>query len=249
MRGRRMARKRKDKNLPEEKKAIIELLNQVKTGAVPPIEAHAIWDEIYSYKEQYMKNISSQSWNSFIGGVFENLVYYILKNYISQLNQKKGFKNISLFTENEIDKNDFLHQKLSIRYGPKERILPDTDLAIVDFYPFDQDKSKIVAIISCKTSLRERIAQACYWKLKLLSSDATKNVRVFLATADNDNDFILKQDGQRSRDRIIAEYELDGVYILRGDFKHEWESEKVKHYEKIFDDMVQIFKRIKKPSP
>lgn len=132
---------------------------------------------------------------------------------------------------------------------PKERILPDTDMAIVDFCPFDQGKSEIVAIISCKTSLRERIAQACYWKLKLLSSDATKNVRVFLATADNDDDFILKQDGQKSRDRIIAEYELDGVYILRGDFKHEWESKKVKHYEKIFDDLIQIFKGIKKPSP
>jgi len=244
-----MQHKNKDKKLPEEKKAIIDLLNQVKSGAAIPREVHVIWDKIYSYKESYMKNISSQSWNAFIGNVFEDLVYYVLKNYISQLSQKKGFKNISLFTESEIDKNDFLHQKLSIKYGPKERILPDTDMAIVDFYPFDQGKSEIVAIISCKTSLRERIAQACYWKLKLLSSDATKNVRVFLATSDNDDDFILKHDGQKSRDRVIAEYELDGVYILRGDFKQEWESEKVKHYEKIFDDMVQIFKRIKKPSP
>jgi hypothetical protein len=248
MRGRRMARKRKVEDLPEEKRAIIELLNQVKTSAVSPTEIHVIWDKIYGYKEAYIKNISSQSWNSFIGNVFEDLVYYVLKHYISQLNLKKGFENISLFTESEIDKNDFLHQKLSIKYGPKERILPDTDMALVDFYPFDQGRSEIVAIISCKTSLRERIAQACYWKLKLLSSDATKQVRVFLATSDNDEDFALKQNGQRSRDRIIAEWELDGVYILRGDFKHEWESDKVKHYEKIFDDIVQIFKRVKKPS-
>jgi type II restriction enzyme len=246
MRGRRMTKKRRIENLPEEKRAIIELLNQVKTGAVSPTEIHSVWDKIYSYKETYMKKISSQSWNSFIGGIFEDLVYYVLKNYISQLNQKKGFENISLFTEGEIDRNDFLHQKLSIRYGPKERVLPDTDMAIVDFYPFDQGRSEIVAIISCKTSLRERIAQACYWKLKLVSSDATKQVRVFLATSDNDEDFVLKQNGQRSRDRIIAEWELDGIYILRGDFKHEWESDKVKHYGKIFDDIVQIFKRIKK---
>ena len=230
----------------EEKNAILELLNQVKIGKVKPTEAHEVWDKIYSYKESYMKNISSQSWNSFIGGVFENLVYYLLKNYISQLSKTPEFKNIALFTEDEIDANDYLHQKLSIRYGKKERVLPDTDMAIVDFYPFDQRKSEIVGIISCKTSLRERIAQACYWKLKLLSSDATKNVRVFLATADNDDDFVLKQDGHRSRDRIIAEYELDGVYILRGDFRHEWESDKVKHYEKIFNDLIQIFKKIRK---
>jgi type II restriction enzyme len=241
--------KTKNRKTCKEKIAILELLEQVRTGKVKPADCHAVWTEMYGYKEAYMKNISSQSWDSFIGGVFENLIYCILKNYISELSKTTEFRNIALFTEAQIDANDYLHQKLSIRYGKKERVLPDTDMAIVDFYPFDQQKSRIVGIISCKTSLRERIAQACYWKLKLLSSDATKNVRVFLATADNDDEFALKEDGQRSRDRIIAEYELDGVYILRGDFKHEWESKKVKQYEKIFEDMVQILKRIKKPSP
>ena len=230
----------------EEKEAILELLDKIKNGEVEPTEAHTVWDKMYSYKESYIKSINSQSWNSFIGSVFEDLVYYILKNYISQLSQQEEFKNITLFNEDEIDGNDYLHQKLSIKYGKKERILPDTDMAIVDFYPFEQHKSEIVAIISCKTSLRERIAQACYWKLKLVSSDATRNVRVFLATSDNDEDFVLKQNRERSRDRIIAEYELDGVYILRGDFKQEWESNKVKHYEKIFTDLIQILRKISK---
>ena len=85
-----------------------------------------------------------------------------------QVSKKPEFANISLFTEDEIIANDFLHQKLSIRYGKKRGYLPDVDMAIVDYYPFDQAKSVIVAIISCKTSLRERIAQACYWKLKLI---------------------------------------------------------------------------------
>jgi type II restriction enzyme len=232
----------------EEKEAILMLLDRVKTGEVKPTEAHTVWDKMYGYKESYIRSINSQSWNSFIGGVFEDLVYYVLKNYISQLSRQEEFKNISLFTEDEIHANDYLHQKLSIRYGKKERILPDTDMAIVDFYPFEQQKSEIVAIISCKTSLRERIAQACYWKLKLVSSDATKNVRVFLATADNDEDFVLRPNKGRSRDRIIAEYELDGVYILRGDFKNEWESDKVKHYERIFEDMIRIFRNLRKRS-
>jgi type II restriction enzyme len=247
MRGRRMARTRKnEETLPKEKKAILELLDQIRTGEVSPNEAHLIWDKIYSYKETYIRNINSQSWNAFIGNVFEDLIYHILKNYIVQLSQQKEFSNISLFTEDEINANDYLHQKLSIRYGPKERVLPDADMAIVDYYPFDPGKSEIVAIISCKTSLRERIAQACYWKLKLRDSDATSHIRVFLATSDNDEDFVLKQNGQRSRDRIIAEWELDGIYILRGDFKDAWESRKVKHYQKIFDDMIQIFKNIRK---
>jgi type II restriction enzyme len=91
-----------------------------------------------------------------------------------------------------------------------------------------------------------RIAQACYWKLKLLSSDSTKHIRVFLATSDNDKDFDLDDNGAKSRDRIIAEYELDGVYILKGDFRHEWESQKIKHYERIFEDLVKIFQQIRK---
>jgi len=67
-----------------------------------------------------------------------------------------------------------------------------------------------------------------------------------LATSDNDDDFSLNEKGEKSGARIIAEYELGRIYILRGDFKHKWESSKVKHYEQIFDDLVTIFKRIKK---
>lgn len=69
-------------------------------------------------------------------------------------------------------------------------------------------------------------------------------MRFFLGTSDYDRDFVLKKNGEKSRDRIIAEWELDGVYILRGDFKHEWESNKVKQYEQIFNDLVDIFKEI-----
>jgi len=45
----------------------------------------------------------------------------------------------------------------------------------------------------------------------------------------------------KCRDRIIAEHELDGVYILREDFREEWESAKVKRYERMFDDLNRIF--------
>ena len=94
---------------------------------------------------------------------------------------------------------------------------------------------------------RERIAQACYWKLKLVSSESQKGIRVFLATADHDDDFSLGNNGERfngrSRDRIISEYELDGVYILREDFSKDWESVKVKRFEHIFDDIIEIMKK------
>lgn len=74
-----------------------------------------------------------------------------------------------------------------------------------------------------------------------------RDTRVFLATTDNDEDFFLREKTNRyagkSRNRIIAEYELDGVYILREDFKKEWESSKIKRYESIFEDIVNILKK------
>jgi type II restriction enzyme len=239
-------RNNKGKELSEEKKTILDLLYTVKSGKIPLTEAHVIWEKMTSYRSQYYKRHGSQSWNSFMGGIFEELIFWILKTYVSQVSKKEEFKHLSVLTDSELKKNDYLFKKISVRYGEDQTVLPDTDMAIVDFDSFDPWASEVIAIISCKTSLRERIAQACYWKLKLLSSDTTKNVRVFLATSDNDKDFILKKNGKKSRDRIIAEYELDGIYILRGDFKHEWESSRVKQYEKIFEDLGQIFKGIKR---
>jgi hypothetical protein len=37
---------------------------------------------------------------------------------------------------------------------------------------------------------------------------------------------------------------LDGTYILRGAFRDEWESDKVKWYGRIFDDLSKIFRKI-----
>ena len=69
--------------------------------------------------------------------------------------------------------------------------------------------------------------------------------QVYLVTTDNDEDFFLnrrrreKYNG-KSRNRIISEYELDGIYILREDFSEEMESEKVKRYENS-NDLKRIF--------
>ena len=237
--------KKNKRDISDEKKAILELLNQVKRGEVQPLEAHVVWDKMNGYKEKYLTHDNISSWNSFIGRIFEKLVYYILKTYVCGISKEAQFRNLCVFSQSELKGNDYLFKKLSIKYG-EEAVLPDTDMAIVDCNFSNQWLSEIVAIISCKTSLRERIAQACYWKLKLVASDTTKHVRVFLATSDNDRDFVLKKNGEKSRDRIIAEWELDGVYILRGDFKHEWESKRVKQYEQIFNDLVQVFKGLKK---
>ena len=174
----------------------------------------------------------------------------ILKGYISSLKKRdKSFRNFEVFSQSEVASNDIIARKLAVKYG-NYFLLPDIDMAIVNYVFEEPWKSEVLAIISCKTSLREGIAQACYWKLKLLSSNVTKGVRVFLATADHDENFFVKEGKERydgmHRNRVIAEYELDGIYILREDFPKEWESDKVKRYERIFDDLIEIFKNARK---
>jgi type II restriction enzyme len=238
------------------KQKVQKIIQQIEGGQIDPIKG---WDEIKSLKEEYVLNLNEhhpnlrsaeQSWHSFIGNKFERIVRSTIRAYINKTKaEDESLKGLSALTTSEIKKkkNEIIFRKLSIRYG-EYLLLPDTDLSIVDFnseHPWD---STILAIISCKTSLRERIAQACYWKLKLISSDVTKNIKVFLATVDNDKDFIIdltkmdRFDG-KSRNRIIAEYELDGVYILRENFKDEWESNKIKRYERIFHDLLEMFKK------
>jgi len=229
-------------------KAIEEMLSKVQSGEIPLNQAHEVWKKISQYKDDYVNQINEQSWHTYAGNAFQRLVFNILQKYISDHSNSDEFKNISVLSQSQLEGNDYLYKKLSVRYG-KISILPDTDMAIVEHDFSNPWNSEIIAIISCKTSLRERIAQACYWKLKLWSSPTTKNVQVYLATTDNDKNFELKKKGYyegKTRNRIIAEWELDGIYILRGDFKRECESEKVKQYDKIFNDLMDLFKKLKK---
>jgi len=245
--------KGRKKMVNDPRKKIDTLLTHIKTGKVEPDKA---WGSIHELKDEYIeilgkiypnKNLE-QSWHTFIGRKFQDVIYSIIKGYLRKLkSQDPEFKNFDVLKENEIKKNDIIFRKLAVKYG-EYLLLPDTDMAIVKFADLDPWNSEIIAIISCKTSLRERIAQACYWKLKLVSSDVTKNIKVFLATADNDEDFVIKSRRResfngKSRDRIISEYELDGVYILRENFSEEWESNRVKRYEKLFEDLLNLFKK------
>ncbi len=77
-----------------------------------------------------------------------------------------------------------------------------------------------------------------YWKLKLVESEITKNIKVFPATPDKDNE-ISKIETVKGikKMRIILEYELDGIYILKSNFDR---TEKVKDFKEIFRDIEKL---------
>jgi hypothetical protein len=232
--------------MEDPKQTILNLIADIEKGTLPPDKA---WDQIRKLKEKYVEQLEQQSWNSFIGHRFQSVIHLVLKAYVKKLKaQRQDFKGLDVLTEAEAKHNEVIFRKLAVRYGDF-LLLPDVDSTIVWIDPVQKWESKILAIISCKTSLRERIAQACYWKLKLVDSDVQKGIRVFLATADNDNDFDVGDDqkrfGGKSRDRIISEHELDGIYILKENFSTDWESPIVKRFDRIFEDIIAIIKQAK----
>jgi type II restriction enzyme len=49
----------------------------------------------------------------------------------------------------------------------------------VDIIIFDPADSSVLAVVSVKVTLRERIAQTGYWKVKLSNAPVTKDIKVY----------------------------------------------------------------------
>ena len=141
------------------KQEIQEIIDQIIEGKVDP---GAGWANIRSLKDTYYKQYNSQSWNSFVGKRFEFIIYAILAKSLS--NAPNGMK---VLKEQELKEDEVLFRKLAVQYGD-HLIFPDADSALVSINHENPWQSEVIAIFSCKTSLRERIAQSCYWKLKFL---------------------------------------------------------------------------------
>lgn len=174
-----------------------------------------------------------QAWRAFKGKNFEKLILYILGDEISNLGLKcitdKGLDGAQLSVE--LSK---VRRNLVVHYG-KYDVLPDTDIII-----YDPKTCEIAGVISCKITLRERIAQTAYWKLKLAADPVTEQIRVFFVTTDEDGHLVKSLENAEAskgfKNRIIVEHELDGTYVLRGIE----ESKNVKMFDKFIDDLKKL---------
>jgi len=86
-----------------------------------------------------------------------------------------------------------------------------------------------------KNSFRERYTETPYWKLKLLQSEITKNIKVMMITPDKDDEISFSNPPHKAR--IILEYELDGIYLAKKEFNR---SEKVKSISELIDDLKRL---------
>ena len=184
------------------------------------------------YKEDYLKRnpgprrSASQSWIRFKGKAFEHLLQYIITDSIEELGLKVvngdelGGAQLKAIKDNVI-----------INYGEFKPLLPDADIVI-----YNPENSEVIAILSSKVSLRERITHTGYWKFKFMESQRTEHIRLYLITLDRDKHLTRRE--RPNKQRVIAETDLDGTYVLTAEALEE--NDKVK----LFEHFIEDFKRL-----
>ncbi len=185
------------------------------------------------YKENYLKGNpkgnASQSWVKFKGDAFEKLLQYIITESIEDLGLKvvngKELGNAELRS---------IKNNVIINYGRFEPILPDADIII-----YKPENFEVIAILSSKVSLRERITHTGYWKFKFLESQRTEHIRLYLITLDRDKHLTKRE--RPNKQRVIAETDLDGTYVLTKENLQE--SENVKLFEHFIEDFKKVIKQ------
>ncbi|OGG93845.1 DNA modification methylase [Candidatus Kaiserbacteria bacterium RIFOXYD1_FULL_47_14] len=190
-------------------------------------------------KEQHEKDFTGddheQSWRAFKGKNLEKLIEYIITDEVNAL-------GLLVVNGNNLERTNganlpkelsLLKRNLTVDYGEFGLHLPDVDLII-----YDPKTSKVVAVLSSKVTLRERIAQTGYWKIKLASDEATKHIKVYFVTPDEDGTLTVKIPAKKGR--AIVEVDTDGSYVLSE--TNIEESDKVKMFDKFIDDLKKLLK-------
>lgn len=182
------------------------------------------------------KGDHEQSWRAFKGKNLEKLIHFILKDEIEAL-------GLRVIEGSYLERASHLSKELGqvkrnvlVDYGKYGCHLPDIDLII--YLP---ENSKVIAVISSKVTLRERIAQTGYWKLKLLQDEITKHIKVYFITPDEDGTLTKLEPIKKGR--AIVETELDGTYLLTEEEVEQ--TDKVKLFENFISDLKNLLENEK----
>ncbi len=174
-----------------------------------------------------------QSWRAFKGKNLENLIRYIICDEVRAL-------GLEIINGNSLERTgngklsaqlEMVKRNLVVDFGEFGMHLPDVDLVV-----FNPKNSKVIAVLSSKVTLRERVAQTGYWKFKLMESKLTDSIKVFFLTLDEDG--TLTQKIPTKKGRAIVEKDLDGTYVMTE--ANIDESDKVKLLDKFVDDLKKL---------
>lgn len=171
-----------------------------------------------------------QSWRAFKGKNLEKLIEYIIKDEVKSLGLQvvNGNTLERTLSRNLSKELSAVKRNLLIDYGEFGSHLPDVDIIV--YHP---STSKVFAVLSTKVTLRERIAQTGYWKIKLASDQATAHIKVYFITPDEDGTLTTKNPAKKGR--AIVEIDSDGCYVLSETEVEE--SAKVKNFGQFIKDL------------
>jgi len=178
-------------------------------------------------------NDHEQSWRAFKGKNLEKLILYIIKKEVEDLGLKviEGNTLERTSTKNLSEELNRVKRNLLIDYGEFGAHLPDVDIII-----YEPKYCKIIAVISSKVTLRERIAQTGYWKFKLAQDKLTRHIKVFFITPDEDGTLTIRKPAKKGR--AIVEVDTDGGYVMSEEDIQE--SSKVKKFDKFISDLKEL---------
>ena len=172
-----------------------------------------------------------RDWRAAEGDTFRERIRHIITDPIENL-------GVKVVTRYELENSSTLSEELegvkrhlTIDYGEFNSYLPD-----VDFVIYTPENSHLIAVISCAVKLKNRIIEKAYWKRKLQASKNGASIKFYLITADIDK--TLKIVDLPKKERIIAEVDLDGIYVLTAETLEQ--SDKVKLFEHFIEDLKQV---------
>jgi type II restriction enzyme len=190
------------------------------------------------HRKNFVENPSpqrdfEQSWKPVKGNILEKLITHILEDEVASLGLKivRGRTLDKSKSQNLSKELSLVKRNLLIDYGEFGSHLPDVDMII-----YNPKDLKVLAVISSKSSLRERIAQTAYWKLKLYGDRATKHIKVYFLTPDEDGTLTIKTPA--NKDRAMVEVDTDGSYVMSE--RQIEESSTVKMFDKFIDDLREL---------
>ena len=175
-----------------------------------------------------------ENWRAAKGDTFRERIRHIITDPIEKLGMKVIGRYELESNRTSSEELESVKQYLTIDYGEFNSYLPN-----VDFVIYTPKNSRVIAVISCIVNLKNRIIEEAYWKRKLQAAENRTSIKFYLITADIDE--TLKIVDLPKKERVIAEVELDGTYVLTAEALEE--SNKVKLFEHFIGDLKQLLEK------
>ena len=212
-----------------------ERYRQLREEGNPPTQAWAQLkrDYIMQFRQHMPSRDAEQSWKSASGNAFEEIVW---QEFSAQC---QGLKNLQIAKWHAIP--DSLKEPLSERLWVRGEIQSVTAESNVDFVAYETDASniprRIIAVYSCKVSLRERFQQDLFWAERLRG----RGIRFCFITLDIDG--VLTEAAATgdltSKQARMSVAVYDRIYLFCN------ESE-IQHYTRIFRTVDRLGEDLKR---